>query len=601
MTAHAGRGAAGGPDTGPVLDLDLSSLNDLLHVAGEVDVGSVTLRRGAVIARWRFAGRPYRLLLEPGTAAVHARAARERLLSTVGDPALAAALAGPPLRPDAAETRPRATIAPHPGRAPARRPGADPAIGTGPAPGVDPAPAADPAPDPAPAPGHLESRSDGGWRPHRLLPAPTLDPITGLLHRVSRRPGGPALPPGFVHLHAELPALASVDPRYQPDALAPAAAWAGTGEPPERAAIRSGIAHLCGAYLGQGTLRHASERALRYRGDRRLTVARWWPHDPALHGSAGFPFAEESPAAPSWWLLGVERGGPCWVPLSLVHAGYPASALPGLAVTNGHNLVGLAAGTSRTEALDRAAAHVIAHDAVARWWHRDGGSLDPAALPGAAVSGWGASPLRPRVLRVPSPYGIPVRLAVVEDPERGIVSLGFGCAASAESAALEALGEALIQYVSAADLDTAEGLIRRAQQLGNGGVAGLAPHDPRRRYAREAFADRRALVDPMCHVQYGLDPAVVEDTLRRTRPRPERGARLPHGDAVRRASPAARSSPFAALAASGTRVISVDVATEGVRAAGLHAQRVLAPDLDRLAVGAFPRAIADAAAPYPGW
>ncbi|WP_278235858.1 YcaO-like family protein [Isoptericola sp. AK164] len=511
------------------------------------------------VVRWPFAGSTYRIRLTAGRAVELADTISALLRATIPDPEQARALVEEPVAIVAGRTTGAAS-------SPDRR-------------------------DPGPAGGVLERWTDGAWHPHAVDPPAVVDPVTGLLHRVARRPADPRVPRPFVHRHAELPHLASVDPRWQPDLLAPAGSL---GDDAGLAAVLSGLAHLCGAPLGQGELRPASTAELTAAGERVLTLAEWRPHDPALDDLAGFPFTRPEPDDTQWWLRGTEHldGGTasCWVPFSLVHAGYLAAGLDGQVPTNGHNLVGLEAGRDPSEALDRASGRLLAQDAVARWWHDSTDPLPSADVP-PGLRGDGAA-VTVRVLAVPSPHGVPVRLAVADDAGDGVVALGYGCAADPAAAAEQAVCEALIQHASARDLAGADSLIRRAPELGNGGVAGLAPYDPDRRYG-EAFADRRRLIDPMCHVQYGLDPAVVAQVRQRTA-----SAADTAGDAV---AAGVAGSPFARLRSTPGRAVTVDVTTPRVRAAGYSVQRVLATGLRRLTVAAFPQHVDDGRSPYPGW
>lgn len=509
--------------------------------------------------RWTFAGCIHRMMLRPGRADA-AREVVDLLLATVADADEAAALSDPPLLDEITGERdapPRSAVGVRAERPPE---------------------------------GVLERWTAGSWERHRLDPPPLVDPVTGVLHRIVERPGEPDAPPGFVHLHAELPHLSSVDRTFQPDPLAPAGGFRGAAVPPAHEAILSGVAHECGAYLRQGTLRVATAAELREQGERVLTVTDWRPHDPRLHEAPGFPFVRDHPRLRMAWLRGEDGHGACWAPVSLVHAGYPASGLEHLPLTNGHNLVGLQAGFTEEEALDRAAAHLIAQDAVARWWGT-AAALPEAPLPEVARAGWGGSPWIVRVLAVPSRFDVPVRLAMVDDPSDGIIALGYGCAASAEDAATRAIVEALIQHASARDLARPDSLIRNAAALGNGGVAGLAPYDPQRRYAA-AFADRRLMTDPMCHLQHGLDPEIADRTRQRLRPAAAAAAKPP---------PPTTASPYQALSRARTGHVRIDVTTARARAAGTRAIRLLTPGLRRLSVSAFDVHDDRAAAPYPGW
>lgn len=498
---------------------------------------------------WRYAGQPHRILLDPPNAPATVELVEKLLRAGVREPDVAAALTKTPLIADPLSLRPGEDR------------DADVNV--------------------------LERWEGDAWTPHRLRPAPSVDPLTGILRRIVPRPAEPWHPPGFHHLHAELPHLASVDPRYQPDALAPAGAFTGGPDTPERAAVLSGIAHYCGAYLGQGELRRATAYELRTTGQRVLTLAEWRPHDPTLHAMPGFPFVPDDDRAVNWWLAGDEDGETCWVPLALVHAGYLASGLHPLPPTNSHNLVGLQAGTDLADAADNAAAHIIAHDAVARWW-RNPSALPACDLPATLRTPTHDSPLDIRVLAIPSLTGLPVRLVVADDRRDDIIGLGFAAAANLEEAASRAAAEALVQYASARDLNSPHSLIRDAESIGNGGVAGLATFDPNRRYAETAFADTRRLTDPMCHVQYGLSASSVARVRQRT---------APHGTAHPLDSGA---QPLSSLLASGSRVVVVDVTTPRVRETGFAACRILAPQFERLTPSAFP-AWNDRTPPYPGW
>ncbi|NYD68193.1 YcaO-like family protein [Agromyces atrinae] len=543
---------ASGPDAvSPVCgehDAIVGSLADV------VELGARDADAGASVVVWRYGSRHVRMLLDGRGRHRNALDARDALLSTVDDAEMARAFARHPLVDDVVLART--------GR-------------------LD-----------APTPGVLQCADDGGWGDHAIDPAPLVDALTGILHRVRKRPVDLALPPGFEHWHAELPFLSSIDARWLPDPLAPAGAFIGAVESGREAAIRSGVAHYCGAYLGQGARVYASEAELA--GERVLTIAQWRPHDPVLDREPGFPFAPVAPDERLWWLRGSDDDGPCVTPLSLVHAGYLQAALPGMRATNGHNLGGLQAGASLAEAVERACAHVVAHDAVARWWD-SGDALGEVPVPSVVADAWGGSDLALRVLAVPAVGGLPVRLAVVDDGHANIVSLGFAGHADADEAGVLAVVEALIQHASARDLDRPDSLIRDAGKLGNGGVAGLREHSPARDYADAFGDDHRGLIDPMAHVQFGLDPRVVAETRRRVV-----GAGVPAGSTSAAAATSAATSARRALRDTGHRVVTVDVTTDRVRRAGMHAARVLVPGLARLQPAAFPLTVGGGT-PYPGW
>lgn len=545
--------------------------------ASDLEIVAVGLDEEGGVARdvlFPYAGHWHRLRLSPGTAVGAARTAVDCLLSTIPDPATAAALLGPPsIRSDGWSIRADAS---------------------------------------APATADVLERWDGNtWIAHVLDPAPIIDPVTGILHSVRRRRNAEPVPAGFAHLHAELPHLRSVDVDSVGDALAPAGALDTADSTPRELlepGILSGVAHYCGTDLGQGRRTRASADEFGARGERWFDLRTWEPHDPRLHDFRGFPFSRFDPSRVDEWIQGRDAWGDVWVPSSLVFAGYASrgSSPP----TNAMNLVGLHAGRTADEATERAVAHVIAHDAVAVWWSSTA-VASAAAIPARAVAVMDSSRLDLRVLAIRSTLGVPVRLAVVDDPVDGVVSLGFAAHIEPDRAAELAVVEALIQHVSARDLASGSSLIRDSAELGNGAVAGLVPFDPHRRYAAAFGADHRGLIDPMAHVQFGLDPSVVERVRARTRP----SGTHPEETGATESGPSA-DGIVATVAARGRIPTVVDVTTDRVRSTDYRAVRAILPGLARLQPAAFPldptgrlaRARKElewkedwAPLPYPGW
>lgn len=512
------------------------SASALTDIAAEV-------KRNGVIATvmFPFSGHWHRVQLALGEAVSVAQTAIECLLATIPDAAVAAALIHP------ADLQ-------------------------------DPLPSWSHEDTPPVTAGALERWVNGAWQIHCLIPARVADPLTGILHRIVRRPSTPPLPTGFVHLHAELPYLGSIDPRYQPDLLAPAGALDdgnSTAVELREPGILSGIAHYCGTNLGQGTRKRASAVEIERGCQRWFDLRNWEPHDPTLHVIPGFPFARFDPRRTGEWILGQDADGDVWVPLSLVHAGYLREGDEPAAATNANNLVGLHAGRSWEEAVERACGHLVAHDAVAVWWSSTA-VAEETAVPTSVRQVFRSSPLNVHILVIPSTFAVPVRLAVLDDASDNIISLGIAAHMAPERAGELAVVEALIQHASARDLADETSLIRNSAALGNGAVAGLADFDLARGYARAFGEDHRGLIDPMAHIQYGLDPKVVAHTR----------ARLTAGGyaSASNPSPSAIASTLEAV----TSLICVDVTTERVRSTGFHAARVLAPGLARLQPAAFP-------------
>ncbi|WP_157847466.1 YcaO-like family protein [Salinibacterium amurskyense] len=541
-----------------------------------------------------FAGHWHRLLLEAGSAVGTAQFATDCLAATIADPATASALMQP-----AVTTSPATHVA-----------------------------AGDLNDDSTLAPRHgiLERWSNGRWASHALTPSPLVDPVTGILHRVRRRTNLAPLPTGFVHLHAELPHLRSVKATFTPDALAPAGALDdGSRSEPQllEPALLSGIAHYCGADLEQGVRTRASLTELQQTDERAFELAAWQPHDPALHALAGFPFVELRADTRIDWVRGQDAAGDIWVPQSLVFADYLRGSRTSALATNANNLVGQQAGRTLADAVERAAAHAVAHDAVAVWWSSTA-AASAVPLPQSVATVFAESELKVRILAIPSTTGIPVRLAVVDDVNNTILSLGFAAHTDDDTASELAIVEALIQHASAQDLAQENSLIRDSAALGNGAIAGLVSWDPQRRYAHAFGPKHRGLIDPMAHVQYGLDPAVIEHARQRTQPRrqprpqPHQGLSPTAGSAApdSASSTTPPAAPTSVTAAVASTLITVDVATDRVKTAGFHAVRAIIPGFARLQPAAFPLdpfgRLAEARetlgwdaapnpGPYPGW
>ena len=469
---------------------------------------------------------------------------------------------------------------------------------------------------PRPSPRRRRHDPPGGAPTAAVSPGPRpalVDAVTGVIRRVTTRPPLPGMPPGFRHEHAELPAMTHIDEDWRPDPLAPAARLVGTPDttPPvdhPREVLAAGVSHYCGAFLGQGAHRRATWSALTAAGGAAVDPVDLTLHDPAIAGVSGSPLVPFDRDTDTWWLAGsrCRDAAPCWVPLSLVHAGWlEVAALGPQPVTNYHNLTGLAAATDTEAAVERALEHVVAQDAVAAWWHR-GGALARLPAPDEVTAAWAgpAVDVTLTLLDVPGTTGVPVVLAVADDPDRGIVALGHAAGRSSRTAAHRAAAEALMQHAYARDLDDPDGLVRRSGALGNGAVGGLAPHRPERDYLAAHREDLRDVVDPMGHVEIGLDPPVVARTRRRVRPEGTTRHRIASAPVVD------------TVLAAGWEPVAVDVTTDDVRACGWSAVRVVVPGMQPLLPAAFPpparrldavaealgwSARSDESCPYPGW
>ncbi len=469
----------------------------------------------------------------------------------------------------------------------------------------------------------------GILRRHRLMPRPDRAPSccpaepsdlqdseVGIVLRVTRRANPADLPPNFALMHAELPKMQLLEPGWANDVLAPSSVMLGgpsEGADGSEEALYSAVAHYCGTYMGQGELRRASFNMLLAEGEHAIDPSLLELHEETVYSEAGFPIVPFTRDLDVWWVRGrsLIRDEPAWVPLSLAYVNWLLADLGPQPVTNYYNFVGLAAGADTEGATLRALEHVVAHDAAAVWWAY-GKSLPELPTPPSLQGSWpdetkGA--LTVRLLSVPSATGVPAVAAVVSHAELQTLNLSVAASSNPMYAATRAMANALAQHVSSRDLLRPDSIIRRAGALGNGNSVGLHEHRSDRSYRRSYRQDLRDLVDPMCHLEYTLDPVAVR--IAKARASAEGRADWPE------MAPRTASRLAEQLAGSGHDVFVVDVTTPDVAACQVRAVRVVVPGLSALLPAAFPvrpsgriRAAASAldwseapsqSVPFPGW
>lgn len=555
-------------------------------------------------------------------------------------------------------------------------------------------------------PGTLVRSVDGRVSTHPLRPWPAVDDVTGVVRALVVRPAEPGLPLGFRHAHGVLPRTGLGWPGWQADPLAPAAVLgcasdvAGAHADDDRAdvpsdadadadvdadtdveevvpvpagadvgaavpdpvapdvreaVLASAVAHLAGPWTGAAPVTTAPRATLDAAGQASVDPDLLAVTDPAVVADPRSPLRPLDPARPLAWVRGVRAadGAPVQVPARVAHTYVDPGAVADQPASGFPNLVGVGAARTRADAVRVGLAHVVAHDAVARWWRTADAPPPPVLAPPAALAdAWSGADVALDLRALPAPAGWVVVLAVVRDAERGLLATGHGAApctaprtsattrpscaagptpsrtedsaAGVEHAARTAATDALVQLVTARDLDRPDSRLRAAQAAGLGDVPGLLAHRPDRTYLDavpplpDAPAVRPGLLDPLVHLQVGLDPRIVAHVERRLRT-------APLGAAVSRAGrptvgvpgvapPAAgvpRAVDLADLPAPPTTdvpdpatAVVVDVTPPALAGRGWHAVRVLVPGALRLEPGAFPvRAPAGRreTLPWPGW
>ncbi|WP_432971056.1 YcaO-like family protein [Dactylosporangium sp. CA-233914] len=298
------------------------------------------------------------------------------------------------------------------------------------------------------------------------------------------------------------------------------------------------------------------------------------PQTVALFGAAqyatpGFPFVPLTRDLPVPWATGTDlaTGRPVAVPAALVWVNHPGGPR-----TNPIVQAGLAAGPTPADADWSALREVVERDAMTVVW--TGGRPLYRILPTDTLRSLGAGPddvLRTSWYWFPAEVRLPVVGALVHDQVTGYLALGMGCAPDPIAAMTKALGEALQLQLLLADYDDPDGPFARAATAPG---SPLKPWRPARDYAAAYRPDLADAVDYGCHLQLHLDPAVQERFLAQLDARTA-GDIEPAGLAA--GAPADLPATVRRLGELGHRVISVDVTTDDVRAAGLHVTRVVVP------------------------
>ncbi|QGQ19419.1 hypothetical protein GC089_09500 [Cellulomonas sp. JZ18] len=422
---------------------------------------------------------------------------------------------------------------------------------------------------------------------------------------------GPGLPPGFHHHQVRMPPAPGVDAHAVAVQLT-------DGRPDPDVLVDAVVRHWAGEDHGQLDVVDATAAQLRARGVPLLDLSDLRLVDPDVLARPGCPLVRVDDRTRTAWVAATRHRADGTVTAGRVPYSQAVvrwlDARPDLPVAHTMNMTGLGAGRGDAAALEAACRDVAAQDAAWTWWS-DTAAPTPEAVPvvqGVATA-WGASPLSLDLRRLPSPLGVPVVLAVVDDGDVATVAVAAGPDHEAQP---RAAARALWQLVVARDLADAGGSLVRS------GVPGLAPYRRDRDYLDAAGPGFRGLVDPLAHVQLTLDPAVRTRLHARLGPgsarrRAQRAGASTRADAPRdpRAT-AGWSGATAAVRAAGRDVWVVDLTTPEVAATGWRCVRVLVPGTSRLPVGAFPPdpAVAHAAArdlgrrpgpaevlPWPGW
>ncbi|GAA1829430.1 hypothetical protein GCM10009836_04130 [Pseudonocardia ailaonensis] len=351
------------------------------------------------------------------------------------------------------------------------------------------------------------------------------------------------------------------------------------------AAIGEAVERYCGNAVPD-VLHHSSYDELVRAGRAALDPAALALYSARQHALAGFPFVPFTRDLRVGWVPGTDLhgGGQVWVPASLAYLDYVHGARAAEPPTHSPMYSGIAAGTDRARAERSALEELLERDATGIWWASGApaaGLDDGGRVTGALGRPAGDVPLRVHLTAVPSAFDVPVVAALVEQ-EGGYLGFGTACRADPAAAGSKALVEALGLLRHARDLADPGSLAWAAVASGTIEAHAYLPFRADRRHLDDAGPHYRALTDLPAVAQLYLDPRMQGAPLDRLRPAATRSVEdLP-------VVPDPRAEYLRRLAAAGVRVVSVDLTTPDVAAAGWCVVRVVAAGLVGNGPPAFP-------------
>ncbi|OXM48490.1 YcaO-like family protein [Amycolatopsis alba] len=398
-------------------------------------------------------------------------------------------------------------------------------------------------------------------------PAPLVDDRTGIVTGISEVPPAPGMPARLRVCVADVADMRRVT-NWPNDRQVVGTSWHDF-DLARQAAIGEAVKRYCGSWLAPDReVRFGSYEQLARYGVPALDPRRLNLYSAGQYRSPGFPFAPLTTDSDCSWVEGFSHttGEPVWVPAFLVsrerQAGEARFADPLSA--------GLAGGTSGEHAVTSGLEEVLEGDTTMRWWAnppRLGRLPIPAGIRSLIADT--ADGHEVTLLPLDNEFDVPVVAAAVLDRVTRRLSFGFAARPDALGAARRALADGFRLQHTYRILDSERGLSALRREHGD-----LKPYRADRRYLdsyRDDFAD---VTDLLCQHQIHLDPRAggrVAPWLRALPDRPWDG--LPALGERRLKAYQDR------VEARGFEVISVDLTTCDVAAAGYHVAHTLVPGL----------------------
>ncbi|HEY9327085.1 MAG TPA: YcaO-like family protein [Streptomyces sp.] len=374
-------------------------------------------------------------------------------------------------------------------------------------------------------------------------------------------------------------------------------------EAAQKAAVGEAVERYCAKWIPPDRpIFFGSYEDLVRRGDKALDPDSLVLYDDSVYKRKGFPYIPFRRHSPTHWVRGTSltQREELWVPAFLVYVQWhklhktnePRYAFPMIA--------GIATGETEQYAQMSALEEVVERDATMIWW------ANAHPLPQLSIQddlsflidSATAEKYDVRFIHLDSDIKVPVIAAAVRNVAEGWLTIGFAARESPMSAAKKALAEGFGLQVSCRALDN-ERTVAALKSSGAPGAEQVKPWRADRRYLDSYAPNHEDVVALTCQQQIHLDPRAMDRVRSWCWDLPTRDwSGLP--SLPERSLEATRHS----VEASGYEVISVDVTTRDIAAAGLHCVRVLVPGLVSNFPAAYPlwgsRRVQDAAV-HLGW
>ncbi|MEV7549794.1 YcaO-like family protein [Amycolatopsis sp. NPDC089917] len=403
----------------------------------------------------------------------------------------------------------------------------------------------------------------------RPVPAPAslIDDRTGIVTGIREIPPSPGMPARLRLCAVDVADMRRVT-NWPNDRQAVGAGWHDF-DVARQAAIDEAVKRYCGSWLPPDReVRFGSyERLTRY-GVPALDPRRLNLYSADQYRSPGFPFAPLATDSDCSWVEGFSHttGESLWVPAFLVSR----ERQPGEARFADPLPAGLATGTSEEQAVTSGLEEALEGDTTMLWWATTP-RLARLPIPDEIRSLIADTADGHEVTLIPldNEFDVPVIAAAVLDRVTRRLSFGFAARPDAFEAAKEALAAGFASQHTYRTLDSERGLSALRREHGD-----LKPYRADRRYLdsyRDDFAD---VTDLLCQQQIYLDPRAGGGVAPRLRNLPDRS-----WDEVPALGERRLKAYQDRVEARGFEVISVDLTTCDVAAAGHHVAHTLVPGL----------------------